>query len=149
LSRFSTAFTPKLYVGGGYDNETFDAVDEVEIFDGATGEKTTDVLSQTRSGVRSIAAGGRVFFAEVPSSTSETVVPRLEVMPNPALDELTINLPSNSADLELRLYNLMGRVVHSTAAQSTINLQGLPQGMYLLQLEKNGVAVSRTKLLKQ
>lgn len=159
------ATSTKLYVGGGYDNETFDAVDEVEIFDGATGEKTTDVLSQTRSGVSSIAAGGRVFFAggadgfdfqtvvdiftEVPSSTSETSLPRLEIMPNPVLDELTINLPSNAADLELRLYNLMGRVVHSTAAQSTINLQGLPQGMYLLQLEKNGVAVSRTKLLKQ
>ena len=153
-----------LYIGGGYDNDEFDSVDEVEIID-AAGNKTTDVLSNTRAGVSSIAAGGRVFFAggsdgfdfqttvdifvEEPSSTNEVSVAPLETMPNPVLDELVINLPQNNTDLSLNFYSLTGTLVRSMAAQSSVNVQGLPQGLYLLQLEENGTVIARTKVLKQ
>ncbi|MGB3798657.1 MAG: T9SS type A sorting domain-containing protein [Lewinella sp.] len=68
------------------------------------------------------------------TSTVESAAPLLSVYPNPVHDRLRID--RTVAGGQLRLYNLLGRMVRSRPAgegQSFIDVRDLPAGVYLLQ----------------
>ena len=56
------------------------------------------------------------------------------VFPNPAVDIININAPDN-LNYEATIFDLQGRLIISTINQSVIDVQTLPQGMYLIVIK--------------
>lgn len=64
---------------------------------------------------------------------------KIDIYPNPAQTRLSVALGDRHPALTLKLYDLSGRVLQSVSLgaeeqQSELQLEGLPQGSYLLQL---------------
>lgn len=64
----------------------------------------------------------------------------INIYPNPANDKLVLSLASLTLnDVEIRMTNLLGQSVYterltSLSSQKTIDVQGLPRGVYILEL---------------
>lgn len=71
----------------------------------------------------------------------------ISVYPNPAGSLLHISA-NGTADFELRLFNSLGQLVYFTQNLSTIDLEGFPKGIYLLNIEQ-GEQVMTTKIVKE
>lgn len=77
------------------------------------------------------------FIEIVDIITGLSVLPNLKIYPNPADQELSIELPNHSMK-SLKMIDLSGKIWHESRAQSssaTIDVKALPRGMYILQLE--------------
>jgi hypothetical protein len=73
------------------------------------------------------------------------------VFPNPATSLITIELPENENNAEIRIFDQAGRLVLSetttTKAQNyQVNLENLRNGLYIIEV-KNGNATNRQKLI--
>lgn len=58
------------------------------------------------------------------------------IYPNPAIDIIKIDV-SGSLKYEVTIYDLQGRIMISKRNQSVINVQTLPQGNYLIEIENS------------
>ena len=79
----------------------------------------------------------------------------LKIYPNPATDELTVELPPalQSSKLTLRLHNQLGQTVHSQAwreesSTQTISVASLPSGFYVVSVT-NGIETWYQKVIVQ
>lgn len=72
------------------------------------------------------------------------------IYPNPAGNEITVNLPGNTTPAAVTFYNSLGAVVMVTNLQknSTINIAGLPAGTYAV-IARTDKSVLSTKLVKE
>ncbi len=70
--------------------------------------------------------------------------------PNPATDQLTIELNGNNTTAELTILDLLGNVVYTTTISGveTINVGNLTAGVYIARLDSNGNAAG-TRFVKQ
>ena len=55
------------------------------------------------------------------------------IYPNPGIDMINIDVSGN-LKYEATIYDLQGRIMISTTNQSTIDIQSLPQGTYLIKI---------------
>ena len=75
------------------------------------------------------------------------------VTPNPAVDRITINGPLNEVQ-EVNVYDIMGRLVTSRAAQGlrnapTLSLKSVPAGVYFVRIEaRRYIQVQKIVLLR-
>jgi len=75
--------------------------------------------------------------------------PALKIYPNPATDELTLIIPGPTLIYQLTISNEMGQVrqrFQVISPQATIQLKGLPPGVYFLHLT-NGTAQYTEKIM--
>jgi hypothetical protein len=85
------------------------------------------------------------------------ITPTLSVFPNPSQGQLTVQLTGQlSQDYKLRLTNILGREVRllalrpeQAAAGFTVDLAGLPSGLYFYSLLVNDKVVSTKRLTLQ
>jgi hypothetical protein len=75
------------------------------------------------------------------------VVADMQLFPNPVNNVLTINLPTQKP-VTIQLFNALGQVqqtiIHQGITPTTIDMQGLAQGMYYIRyVDENGQAVSK------
>jgi hypothetical protein len=85
------------------------------------------------------------------------ITPTLSVFPNPSQGQLTVQLTGQSGqDYKLRLTNILGREVRllalrpeQAAAGLTVDLAGLPSGLYFYSLLVNDKVVSTKRLTLQ
>ena len=85
------------------------------------------------------------------------LTPTLSVFPNPSQGQLTVQLTGQlSQDYKLRLTNILGREVRllalrpeQAAAGLTVDLAGLPSGLYFYSLLVNDKVVSTKRLTLQ
>jgi hypothetical protein len=71
------------------------------------------------------------------------------IQPNPAHDVVTINLPSEIRSTEFTLFSLQGKQVMKgimTGGKNTINVTGLPAGIYVFQIN-SGTTIVTCKLI--
>ena len=74
-----------------------------------------------------------------PLSTNEVVhiSPEINIYPNPAIDKVTISASDNFSDI--RIYTMLSQLVFemksNPVSQIEINTQGLPSGIYLVQID--------------
>ncbi len=100
--------------------------------------------------------GNDVFLMKLNSdgivSTPETeAVNDFTIYPIPAKDRLWIETAETGMQYaKIRIVNLMGRVVKTaTGIESAISISDLPQGLYVLSVEKDNKVVFRQKFVKE
>ena len=68
--------------------------------------------------------------------TASTASQPLQLVPNPASEEVNVRLPQTEGEWELQLWDISGRLARSWQIQGettpTLNLRGLPKGLYVL-----------------
>ncbi len=77
---------------------------------------------------------------------------QLEVFPNPVQNILNVDLKGNDGVAVIQLFDINGTQVMSkrtASVRSQMNLAKLPAGIYLMKVVKDGVVVSKTKVVKQ
>lgn len=90
-----------------------------------------------------------VVFTEYPLSIEnagqeETVI---KVFPNPVSDILYLQLPNNSANAEVKLFDMGGRMLLNRKSAPELNLAHLDEGLYLLTVKINS-SISIHKVCK-
>jgi hypothetical protein len=73
----------------------------------------------------------------------------ISVFPNPAQTQFTVTNVQNAA---LRLYNILGQEVlqtYSKEENTVINISNLPQGLYVLKIEKENTVLTRKIQIKK
>ncbi|MEI8204162.1 MAG: T9SS type A sorting domain-containing protein [Bacteroidota bacterium] len=73
------------------------------------------------------------------------------VSPNPATDNLHIQLPQDYSTAEIKIYNLLGQIQQTmqvSSAESAINIAALARGAYMIEL-RNDKNISRAKFIKE
>ena len=88
-----------------------------------------------------------------PIETSITETPekmRLQVFPNPVVDEVTIKIPEQITATDLNLYCITGELVRQWPLidhEITVPRDGLPGGMYFVGVESQGQVLGITKIV--
>ena len=88
------------------------------------------------------------------TSVSENYFPDINVIPNPAIDAITIDLNNiSSKSIDLVLIDCIGRIVISKELNSQdnnkLNIRHFNSGLYFLQLYSEGKLIGTEKLIKQ
>lgn len=99
---------------------------------------------------------------DVQNSTAKTTgidnssaVAEIKAFPNPFTTQIDVIITDGhmaQASYKASLYDVNGKKVHSenlTANQSTLKLEHLSAGVYLLYVEKNGTIMKQEKFIKQ
>lgn len=83
-------------------------------------------------------------------ATEEITTNDVSIYPNPMHTQVTIENP-NQEKMEVKLYDLNGKVVLTTAiyATQTLNVEHLPRGMYVIELTSTTLGTVHKKLIKE
>lgn len=79
------------------------------------------------------------------SSTSFSQIDGLKIYPNPVKDNLHIETALNG-DINITIFDLVGKEVLSTKVNNTVNVDNLTPGMYIARITEDG-KTSTTKLV--
>ena len=103
---------------------------------------------------------GLVYFMPLNTSGCQLVITeapnkeiddnQLCVFPNPVSDKLTVRLPREFSNGNIRLYNLLGRLysdVPISSQETIIDVSDLSEGVYIIEVLTNN-NVSRQKFIK-
>ena len=92
------------------------------------------------------------FTATSLSSTDVTLNKGIKLYPNPSNGVVTISIENFSGNLNVAVYDLNGRKVLSNSidfsTQTSINLEGLQSGVYVLKLEGDNLSYSEKIILQ-
>jgi hypothetical protein len=99
-------------------------------------------------------AGNRVTFNNIsvqgvalPLSAPQIQALDFKVFPNPTSD--VINVAHSYAEVQFKLYTIEGRIIQAGSLESSrINIENLPEGLYLLQLYAEGKTAIK-KIIKK
>ena len=76
----------------------------------------------------------------------------ISVFPNPSTGQFTLKFPDNQTDYAAEIYDMIGEKMYQTFvsnSQSTINLNGYPNGLYLIYLKSaSGVTMGKVLITK-
>jgi hypothetical protein len=75
----------------------------------------------------------------------------LQIFPNPAHDNITINIESNMQGVVIEIHDILGRMIlssHSNEKQTSLNISGLKNGIYIIKVITSDYSVT-TKFIKQ
>ena len=96
------------------------------------------------------------FVFDGPVGIQENVLTGLEIYPNPLMDELTITLPENSANVNsIEIHDLHGKTIFSTSNFNTaerkiqLDLSVLQSGLYLIEVTLEDGSIGQQKLIKE
>lgn len=76
--------------------------------------------------------------------------PVFSVFPNPAVDFLSVNINTNSADNFLRISDVLGKVVYEEkiSGSKKINTEDFKNGVYVVTLTSNGTTYTKRLVVK-
>jgi hypothetical protein len=92
---------------------------------------------------------GKVILAYTFLGLEEAAVVEAALYPNPATNNLTIELTDKNAVAELTVVDLLGNLVYTStiSGSETIDVSGLTSGVYMVRLNNNG-QTSSTRFVK-
>ncbi len=70
-------------------------------------------------------------------STADAEKPEIAVYPNPASDDVYLNIPPDIQINQVRLYNIHGQEVKAFDGRAMLKLNDISSGFYLLQIDTN------------
>jgi len=107
----------------------------------ATAFNTPDGVAIDQSGNLFVTVTGENEIQEITNATGilQNSMPNTQfnVYPNPAVDYLTVKLPSNSSKTEIKIFNIIGELEYSsteTNQNKNIDISNLANGLYLIQI---------------
>jgi hypothetical protein len=114
-----------------------------------------DVTSATSYKVYAATYGRGLFsgtFTNTVLSQEDLVLLKgIKLYPNPSNGLVNISIENYTGSLTIEVYDLNGRKVRSNATnfstESSINLQGLPSGIYIVKLQGEGISHSEKVVL--
>ncbi|MFT3936545.1 MAG: T9SS type A sorting domain-containing protein [Chitinophagaceae bacterium] len=94
---------------------------------------------------------GKVIYSDI-KTVNASVIKSFSVYPNPAVENVAINLANNSSEVSVRLLTLSGQVLQERKAAAGISLVSMnvkqyPQGMYIIMVTAAGGAEQTAKLM--
>jgi hypothetical protein len=95
--------------------------------------------------------GATVLQLSATAGVSEAERLDFDMFPNPASEEITIQLPMGSNDASIELFDYIGRLAlrkKITLSENTIRVQGLSSGMYILKVLSDD-KIGAKKLIKE
>jgi len=90
-----------------------------------------------------------VVLTGVEENTNHLINEELEIYPNPASDQLTLNLIISKA--QFKIYNMLGEMKYSSiisSRQATVDISALANGVYLIEVNTEN-NILRQKFIKQ
>lgn len=76
----------------------------------------------------------------------------IRVLPNPTRGDLQVQIPGNTGKAEVRIMDMYGRVVlqqNTGLVNTRMNIGGLPAGVYVVKVVRDGQEVYSTKVVKE
>ena len=74
--------------------------------------------------------------------------PDVKVFPNPASDKVTISLPADEEVVQIRLVNMVGKILFQTKLK-TLDTSSLPAGIYFLNIRTAKFTVSKKMIISR
>lgn len=93
----------------------------------------------------------QIILTEIISEVEEPMQNLFEVYPNPTADIVSINIKDASRKYNYKLFDLNGGLLQQAVLsnqKSSLNVEHLPKGTYLLNILKDGEAYQNLKLIK-
>lgn len=86
------------------------------------------------------------------ATTQNEFASEVKVFPNPASDFVTVSIKDKMENPEIKMYDIMGKLVKQEQFESGNNLQfsvsNLSKGIYYLQISSNGKEMSKKLIIK-
>jgi len=73
----------------------------------------------------------------------------LKIYPNPASNQIRIDLDYRSQNLEIRILEITGKLIRESAYTSTVDVSSLPGGIYFLQVIEDNRIIASSKFIVQ
>ncbi len=89
----------------------------------------------------------KLVFEEVTLGNGSFMVEEIRLYPNPAMDQLQVEVPSTTQLKSVEFYNLMGQHVLSST-EASINIKGLKAGIYMVSIVTTQGQITR-KVVKK
>ena len=91
---------------------------------------------------------GDLFIAQLPNGASlgiekKDITQSVSVFPNPASSNFNIQIDESGIGSKATVYNLIGQKIKSFTLNTAITNQTLSKGIYLIQIEKNGIKTTK------
>ena len=83
---------------------------------------------------------------------TNSIVESAEVFPNPAHDVLNVQIKGQAGTSQIQVVNASGAIVmqrSTNLANTQMNLASIPNGIYMINVIREGKVVSRNKFVKQ
>ena len=84
--------------------------------------------------------------------TANSTQERFRIFPNPVREKLQINFPQNTESAHIIIYDVLGKQILETKVikdNNTINLEYLPSGVYIANLQGPNQKENTFKLIKE
>lgn len=148
VSNMSIPAHVKLYLHDKFLNKTEEIVPGFEYWFDATSDTTT--YGEDRFSINMV---GKLDTSVTVNTVPVKLATRMQLIPNPATDVVKVSFDKLQGDAIIRLTDMSGKVaveqqVNSGEGSVVLNLQTLPAGMYLVNMQGKNVSIS-TKLIKQ
>jgi len=100
--------------------------------------------------VATAAGGNLIALPAVPLSVNDINVDAISIYPNPAINTISIQIPSNYNTLKSSIYDLNGRKVLDVAPnKNKIDVSNLSDGMYILSVEVDDAILNRKIVIRK
>ena len=141
---FIAAYNNKLAVSGSY-SLTNNATVNVN---GTTLTSCENDLTFAATFPAFASLAGDLFISQLTNGASlgiekNNITESISVFPNPAKGNFTIEIDENMIGSKATVYNLLGQKIKSYALNATITNQTLSKGIYLIQIEMNGIKTTK------
>jgi hypothetical protein len=141
---FIAAYNNKLAVSGSY-SLTNNATVNVN---GTTLTSCENDLTFAATFPAFASLAGDLFIAQITNGASlgiekNDITQSFSVFPNPASSNFNIQIDENMIGSIATVYNLIGQKIKSFALNATIINQTLSKGIYLIQIEINGIKTTK------
>jgi hypothetical protein len=77
---------------------------------------------------------------------------KAEIFPNPTAGNLNVRIPGIEGQVDIRVIDMYGRPVmqrNTSAVNTRLNISGLPSGVYMVNVSRNGKEIFSTKIMKE
>jgi hypothetical protein len=139
------------------DGKAFSSIGSVKAAGFSASEKSYSFVDHTPLKgnnvyhIKEVDNDGKATYSDIRSLTFDDLKLTIKISPNPATNIVTISIPGNNQDLQIRLLNNTGSLLNSynmNGESLSINVSGLARGMYNITIDGKG-QTSKYKLLIQ
>ena len=77
---------------------------------------------------------------------------KLNVYPNPAVNEIQFIYEKEQGPIELKMYSILGeeiKTINTSEKSINLSIQNLPQGLYLYKISQNHTLLNEGKFVKE